>query len=145
MTKLNSLALLGGALMVAGVGCFVFMFHEGVAAVAFTIGAVLFGIAQVLRSSALDSDTASNALTVRRLRSIQLVGCVLFVVAGVLMIDHTTHFLRPLFATHIDYVTYIYNKWLPAMLIAVVLELYTVHRLDKELKKQYEKDIPNND
>ena len=65
---------------------------------------------------------------------------VLFVLAGILMVDHVHQFLLPLFndakgAGYITYLTYVYNKWVVVLLIAAILEVYTTHRLASELNK----------
>lgn len=55
------------------------------------------------------------------------------------MVDADRHFLLPLFtgkAGYINYITYIYNKWVVVLLIAAVLEVYTTHRLSSELAKE---------
>ena len=74
-------------------------------------------------------------MTIRRLKSIQNIANLLFVLTGVLMIDNTTHFLRSVFSNQESYVDIIYNKWIVTMMIAVILELYTTYRLSRELNK----------
>ena len=57
----------------------------------------------------------------------------------VALADTAVHFLLPLFkgeGGYISYITYIYNKWVIALLIAAVLEVYTTHRLSHELEKE---------
>ena len=38
--------------------------------------------------------------------------------------------------SQIDYITYIYNKWVLTLLIAAVLQLYSTHIIDSELAKE---------
>jgi hypothetical protein len=38
--------------------------------------------------------------------------------------------------SQIDYITYIYNKWVLTLLIAAILQLYATHRIDNELAKE---------
>jgi hypothetical protein len=38
--------------------------------------------------------------------------------------------------SQIDYITYIYNKWVLTLLIAAILQLYATHRIDSELAKE---------
>ncbi len=38
-------------------------------------------------------------------------------------------------AGYYTYIEYVYNKWVVLLLIAAILEVYTTHRLDSELKK----------
>ena len=40
--------------------------------------------------------------------------------------------------SQIDYITYIYNKWVLTLLIAAILQLYSTHRIDSELAKEAE-------
>jgi hypothetical protein len=67
----------------------------------------------------------------------------MFIVAAILMVDTAYGFLMPLFAdgktsgtVYITYIELVYNKWVLPLLIAAILEVYTVHRLDSELKKE---------
>jgi len=61
---------------------------------------------------------------------------VLFILSGILMIDSHYMLLKPLFSSYTDYIQYVYNKWIMTLLIAAILEIYTVHRLSSELEKE---------
>lgn len=127
------LFLLGGLLMVVGAGCFAFMWHREVASWIFLVGAVLFSAMQTRQTY------SGTSLVIRRLKRIQLLSGILFILTGILMADTAVHFLLPLFkgeGGYISYITYIYNKWVIALLIAAVLEVYTTHRLSHELEKE---------
>ena len=127
------LFLLGGLLMVVGAGCFAFMWHREVASWIFLVGAVLFSVMQTRQTY------SGTSLVIRRLKRIQLLSGILFILTGILMADTAVHFLLPLFkgeGGYISYITYIYNKWVIALLIAAVLEVYTTHRLSHELEKE---------
>ena len=127
------LFLLGGLLMVVGAGCFAFMWHREVASWIFLVGAVLFSVMQTRQTY------SGASLVIRRLKRIQLLSGILFILTGILMADTAVHFLLPLFkgeGGYISYITYIYNKWVIALLIAAVLEVYTTHRLSHELEKE---------
>ena len=128
MKQLNSLQSLlfigGGLLMVVGVGCYVFMFAMQI------VCCILFALMQMMQTY------EGNSLTLKRLRNILNFADMLFVLAGLLMVDNAYGFLRSAFGNQIDYITYIYNKWVVVLLIAVVVEVYTVHRIDHELKKE---------
>jgi len=41
-----------------------------------------------------------------------------------------------MFSNMTDYINYVFNKWVILLLIAAILEVYTVHRLDRELSKK---------
>ena len=127
------LFLLGGLLMVVGAGCFAFMWHREVVSWIFLVGAVLFSAMQTRQTY------SGTSLVIRRLKRIQLLSGILFILTGILMADTAVHFLLPLFkgeGGYISYITYIYNKWVIALLIAAVLEVYTTHRLSHELEKE---------
>ncbi len=119
--------------MVVGAGCFAFMWHREVASWIFLVGAVLFSVMQTRQTY------SGTSLVIRRLKRIQLLSGILFILTGILMADTAVHFLLPLFkgeGGYISYITYIYNKWVIALLIAAVLEVYTTHRLSHELEKE---------
>jgi drug/metabolite transporter (DMT)-like permease len=126
----SALLLLGGILMVAGMGCYVFMFHRMEAGVTYLVGAVLFAVMQCLQTY------HGTSLTLRRLKGIMTMADLFFVLAGVLMIDTECHFMRPMFSNQEHYITYVYNKWLVLLLVAVVLELYSTHRISAEINKK---------
>ena len=135
LSKLQSLLFLfGGVLMVIGAGCFAFMWHRETACWVYLAGAVVFAVLQMMQTC----DTTQ--LTVRRLKSIQNLSDLLFVVAGILMADTAWGFFRPMFSNVLTYFTYVYNKWVVVLLIAALLEVYTMHRIDHELSKKNIKD-----
>ena len=125
----TALFLLGGLLMVVGSGLYVFLLWQPVAAGLFLLGAVCFASMQI-RQRYEGGDT-----TIKRLRQIQLIADVLFVVSGILMLDSCYHFFAPFFSSRYDYLQLVYNKWIITLLMAAVFEIYTVHRLSAELKK----------
>lgn len=76
-----------------------------------------------------------------RLKKIMNLASLLFIFSGILMVDNAYHFLMPLFKSHSDngyvlYLTYIYNKWVLLLIIASILEIYTTHRIDSELRRE---------
>jgi hypothetical protein len=81
---------------------------------------------------------------IRRLRRIMVMADVLFVVAGLLMVENAFNFLLPFFQTHIQnglnaYIIYILGKWVVLLLVAAILEVYTTHRISSELEKEAKK------
>lgn len=131
----TSLFFIGGVLMVIGVGCFVFMIHQLIACWAFLLGAVLFSTMQLLQVY------EGHELTVRRLKRIMNLADILFILSGILLADtayaNAGHsFFAQLFANRESYITLLYNKWVVLLLIAAVLEVYTMHRIDHELSKK---------
>ncbi len=134
----NILFLVGGALMVVGAGCFsVVLWNADIQRVAcwvFLVGAVLFTVMQVMQVY------DGRSFVVRRLKRIQGIADLLFLVSGFLMVDRVYALLRPFFVTDVDYLNTIGNKWVLALLIAAILEMYTATRISSELKKEREYD-----
>lgn len=96
---------------------------------AYLIGAVMFCLMQTMQSY------EGRNFVVRRLKRIQGVADLLFIIAGFLMIDNMWLITRPLFNNDIDYLNAMGNKWVLALLIAAILEMYTATRISMELKK----------
>ena len=116
--------LLGGLLMVIGAGANVLFFSW--APYVFAPGALLF-VAMQLRQRYEGRD-----FTIRRLRRIQIISNVLFLLAGLLMIANQSNFLP---IDQLYYIKYVHNNWVVVLLVAAVLQLYTGHRIANELEK----------
>ena len=116
--------------MVIGAGCFVFMWQQQIVCWVFLLGAFMFALMQMMQAY------EGKELSIRRLKHIQSLADILFVVSGILMVDTAWGFFKPLLGNYLDYLTYVYNKWVVLLLIAAVLEVYTMHRLDHELSKK---------
>ncbi|MBQ9670090.1 MAG: hypothetical protein IJV23_03630 [Prevotella sp.] len=131
LSKIQTIVfLVGGILMVIGAGSYVFMFQRAVMSVVFLVGALCFALMQ------LEQRYDGQNVVIIRLRRIQLIADVLFILSGILMIDSHYMLLKPLFSSYNDYIQYVYNKWIMTLLIAAILEIYTVHRLSSELEKE---------
>ena len=74
--------------------------------------------------------------TIRRLRRMMLLSDVLFLVAALLMFASKGNFLG---LSYITYIEYVYNKWVIVLLIAALLQLYSMHRIGSELEKEAKK------
>ena len=138
MKQLNKtqgiLFLAGGVMMVAGAGCFVFMWQQKVVCWVFLLGVILFTLMQLMQTY------EGSDLVVRRLKRIQAIADILFLLSGFLMVDTAYQYLLPLFKSqdgsgYYAYLSYVYNKWVILLLIAALLELYTTHRINYELNK----------
>lgn len=150
LSKWESGALILGCIfMVVGIGCFVTMFHyRPISGFVFFVGALLFAV-QCLQAY------KGNDYTIRRLKSIMNLANLMFILAGVLMFDTGMtyeavvidplgshhRFLSTMFSNWETYQTYIYNKWLPLLLIGVILELYSTHRISHELAKKHDSSL----
>ena len=131
LSKLQSIVfLIGGALMVVGVGSFVLLFYQSVSCWVFLAGAILFATVQLMQTFEGDN------ITIKRLKRIQDLGDILFIIAGIILVDTVYGFFRDFFSNYENYVTYLYNKWVIVLFLATLLELYTVHRIDYELSKK---------
>lgn len=134
LSRTQSIILaLGATLMVIGTGCVVFDYMPQVAAFVFAIGAVMFVAMQVQNVY-----TGTNVV-VKRLRRIMLFADACFIIAALLLLENAFRFIFPLFLGSVDgynnYVRYINNNWVVALLIAAILEMYTTHRIESEIKK----------
>lgn len=116
--------LVGGLLMVVGAGANVLFCSW--APYVFAPGSLLF-VTMQLRQRYEGRD-----FTIRRLRRIQIISDVLFLLAGLLMIANQSNFL-PL--DQLSYIKYVHNNWVVVLLVAAVLQLYTSHRITNELEK----------
>ena len=125
MKKLNKIQLaiylVGGILMLAGV--VLNPITTSIAPYIYCVGALMFAAMQFCAT--YDGDN----ITIRRLRRQQILGAVLYMLAGVAMFSN-------------DYITEqfsVRNGWILFIAIGTVLQAYTVFRLSSELKKEENK------
>jgi len=136
LTPFQSLLfLVGGALMVVGATAFVLMWHREVACWVFLVGAVMFAVIQSMQLY------EGRNTVVRRLKYMLNVADLLFVLAGILMVDTCHHFLLPLFRNggsdgYYTYIEYVYNKWVVLLLVAAILEVYATFRISNEMGRE---------
>lgn len=125
LSKLEGILLLvGGLLMVVGAGANVLFCSW--APYVYAPGSLLF-VAMQLRQR-----YEGRNFTIRRLRRIQVVSDVLFLLAGLLMLANQSNFM-PL--DQLSYIKYVHNNWVIVLLVAAILQLYTSHRIANELEK----------
>lgn len=132
MKQLNKLQamvyMVGGILMVVGAG--ISLLGWGGAPYVFAIGALGFTPMQMMQR--YDGDN----VTLRRLRRILVLSDVLFLLTAVLMFASQGNAFG---LSQIVYVQYVYNKWIGTLLLAAIIQLYAVHRIDYELSKEAKK------
>ena len=132
MRELNKLQtaifLFGGILMAIGAGTT--LLGWGSAPYIFAIGALGFSSMQ------MQQRYEGQNFTIRRLRRMMLLSDVLFLVAALLMFASKGNFLG---LSYITYIEYVYNKWVIVLLIAALLQLYSMHRIGSELEKEAKK------
>lgn len=100
----------------------------------FTIGAVAYVVMQRMQTY------TGNSIAVKRLRNIQLLSGIAFIIAGLLLIENFMHIVMPHVVKDLNgYVTYmqvVHNNWVVLLLIGAVLQMYTTHRIASELNKE---------
>lgn len=129
LTKVQSIVFFVGAiLMVVGAG--ISLTGWTGASYVFFVGALCFSSMQMLQRY-----DGSNVI-IRRLRRIMLLSDILFLVSGILMFASQGN---PLRLPQIEYLQYVYNKWVGTLLLAALIQLYVSHRLDHELTKEAKK------
>lgn len=142
MKELNKwqsiLFVVGGCIMTIGaIGFIVVLGNIDVRRVfswVYLVGAVSFSIMQTFQSY------EGVNFVIRRLKRIQGIASLLFIIAGFLMIDNMWAVTRPFFNNDIDYLNTMGNKWVLALLIGAILEMYTATRISMELKKENTKE-----
>lgn len=131
LNKLQSLIFLtGGAMMVVGAGCFALMWQQKIACWIYLAGALMFGIMQMMQ------EYQGHNIIVKRLKRIMSLADIFFILSGFLMVDMVYRFLQSAFNNYLTYYNTIYNKWVVLLLIAAILEMYTMHRIEHELSKE---------
>jgi len=124
----NAVYLIGALLMVMGAGTSMLAWKY--APYVFAVGALAFVSMQFLQRY------EGTNVVIRRLRRMMLISDFLFLLSALLMIANTGNFLG---LDYITYIEYVYNKWVITLLIAAILQLYSTHRISKELDKEAKK------
>ena len=124
----TAIFLFGGILMAVGAGTT--LLGWGSAPYIFAFGAVGFSSMQMLQRY------EGQNFTIRRLRRMMLISDVLFLVAALLMFASKGNYFG---LSYITYIEYVYNKWVVVLLIAALLQLYSMHRIGSELEKEAKK------
>lgn len=107
----------GMIFVLIGVGCY--FFHQWAAYVVYGVGVLMFVPMQLMQRY-----EGSNFI-LRRLRRMQIISDVLFLLTGMLM------YLNGKFILNM----YIRNEWMLALTVATILQLYTAFRIPAELDK----------
>ena len=130
----SALFLLGGVLMVVGACSFVLTgIYPGLVEFTswlFLLGTVVFSVVQAIQTY------EGTSTVIHRLKRIQNVASILFVFAGISMVDTVYTFTEKWLGNPQLFYSILYGKWILAILVASVLELYTTFRISHELKKE---------
>lgn len=124
----NIIFLLGAIMMVVGSGAY--SFAMGWAPYVFAMGAIAFVLMQLKQRYEGDN------IVLKRLRRIVIVSDAFFLVSALLMFANMDNLFG---FDAITYVKYIHNNWVVALLVAAILQLYTSHRIGRELNKEAKK------
>ena len=117
--------LLGAVMMVIGSGGYVLLWQ--VAPIIYAVGALCFVAMQWVQRY------EGTSFVIRRLRRMMIVSDFLFLLAALLMFANQSNIFG---LSYINYMQYVYNKWVVVLLIAAILQLYSSHRIGHELQKE---------
>ena len=112
------------------VGAAIWMFAKTLAPWLFAIGAIAYVFMQVQQRYEGDN------FTIQRLRRIMLISDILLILTAALMFADEGN---PFGLDYLTWLNYVHNNWLILLLLAAVIQLYTVFRIDAELKKEAKK------
>ena len=126
LNKIQTLIFLVGALLMV-VGAAASVLAWKLAPYVFAGGAIAFTSMQLLQRY------EGTNFVVRRLRRMMILSDFLFLLSALLMFASMGNVFG---LSQIDYITYIYNKWVLTLLVAALLQLYATHRIDRELAKE---------
>jgi len=129
LNKLQSIVFAVGAVLML-VGAALGMFFREVAPWIFAVGALAYVAIQVQQRYEGDN------FTIQRLRRIMLMSDILLIVVAALMF---ADYGNPFGLDQLTWLNYIHNNWIVVLLIAAVIQLYTVFRIDSELDKEAKK------
>ena len=119
----------GGLMMALGTGLYAFFIKQDIACIVMLVGAIGFATMQ-MRQQYLGTNIA-----IRR-----LLADVGFILAGLFMVEDVYGIVRPFAVNSIGgyttYVNIVYHNWVVILLIATVIEFYTIHRIDHIIKKE---------
>lgn len=135
LSKIQSaIFLLGGVLMVVGAVSFAFkQVYPSLVEVTswlFLLGTVLFSVIQSMQTY------EGKSPTIHRLKRIQNVANILFLFAGISMVDTVYSFTEKWLGNPQLFYSIFYGKWIMVMLAASILELYTTFRISHEMKAE---------
>lgn len=129
LNRVESMIFLLGAVMIV-VGCGANVFSLGWAPYVFAMGVAAYVLMQ------LKQTYDGQNLTIRRLRRMVITSDVFFIISAVLMFANINNMFG---FDAVTYAQYIHNNWVVTLLIAAVLQLYSNHRLGKELSEESKK------
>ena len=120
----NTILLFGAVMMVIGSGANIFA--QPWAPYVFGMGTVGYVLMQ------LKQKYEGSNVAIKRLRRMVLISDVCLLLAAVMMFANMDNLFR---LDAVTYIKYVHNNWVVVLLVAAMLQLYTSHRISKEILK----------
>ena len=120
----NTILLFGAVMMVIGSGANIFA--QPWAPYVFGMGTVGYVLMQ------LKQKYEGSNVAIKRLRRMVIISDVCLLLAAVMMFANMDNLFR---LDAITYIKYVHNNWVVVLMVAAMLQLYTSHRISKELLK----------
>ena len=120
----SAILVIGAVMMVIGSGAN--LFSQSWAPYVFAMGTIGFVLMQLKQK--YDGDN----VVIKRLRRMVIISDVCLLLAAVMMFANMDNLFR---LDAITYIKYVHNNWVVVLMVAAMLQLYTSHRISKELLK----------
>ena len=120
----NAILLIGAVMMVIGSGANIFV--QPWAPYVFGMGTIGFVLMQ------LKQKYDGSNIALKRLRRMVIISDVCLLLAAVMMFANMDNLFR---LDAITYIKYVHNNWVVVLMVAAMLQLYTSHRIPKEILK----------
>ena len=120
----NTILLFGAVMMVIGSGSNIFA--QPWAPYVFGMGTVGYVLMQ------LKQKYEGSNVAIKRLRRMVIISDVCLLLAAVMMFANMDNLFR---LDAVTYIKYVHNNWVVVLLVAAMLQLYTSHRISKEILK----------
>ena len=120
----SAILVIGAVMMVIGSGANIFA--QSWAPYVFAMGTIGFVLMQLKQK--YDGDNVA----IKRLRRMVIISDVCLLLAAVMMFANMDNLFR---LDAITYIKYVHNNWVVVLMVAAMLQLYTSHRISKEILK----------
>ena len=120
----SAILVIGAVMMVIGSGANIFA--QSWAPYVFAMGTIGFVLMQLKQK--YDGDNVA----INRLRRMVIISDVCLLLAAVMMFANMDNLFR---LDAITYIKYVHNNWVVVLMVAAMLQLYTSHRISKEILK----------
>ena len=120
----SAILVIGAVMMVIGSGAN--LFAQSWAPYVFAMGTIGFVLMQLKQK--YDGDNVA----IKRLRRMVIISDVCLLLAALMMFANMDNLFR---LDAITYIKYVHNNWVVVLMVAAMLQLYTSHRISKEILK----------